>query len=714
MNNNKNKSLKIQTLCLVATFAFFAGECFCREVLGGTGGETRLPKKYDLGYKEDKNIIKNAQKRISGIENTVTSSLSQKNSYIGAHKSEINRNKNLIELVKNLTDSKKRYNELVDKLSKPNINGTEKQRLSVNLSEVANELAERENHLKQNVPNYKPDSPKVSNLDKFSVWFNQFLTKKIIGAGDRYLLKKMKEEELLNNNTNETEQPLKNPSEENPKSDDSNIKWLKETFSYYLNREKSYFSTNKNTDDNGDKQLENSSKKDDSKLNGDKTRQSENLLKNNNQTSSNITNDELDPTVVLNAGKPYWLDPENIPNVNAGETEQSKNSSTEDDSKEDGNGNNQQSKGSSTGDNSESDNGKDKQSGGLSTENSMIADNTSAEEKANLESLKEDNIKKVFTPEEIFSDVVSMISTPTTNIISERLSLDNSVIAAGSNSNLVASADNNSINLGDSNDSYEVWSKMHYNYSSNSNRSIHIFGLTIGGECGFKNNKYKIGLAYTFNNGNGSKYISNSISLYSSINDINIKDFRNNFANVILTYGRLNTNIVKNENKLVAIKHGYGTDLISLNTIFGHNIVLPNSNGIVTPTIGIRYDYINRNTYTNNALKHGELSMNIITPTAGVSYINKVLNDNLTIKVGVNLGYGFNLNNKTNIILKTTNNSHSETIGYTSTNALTGNFNFGLAYKVKKNIELSFDSNISYGINETFNAGFSFGGRYQF
>lgn len=349
-----------------------------------------------------------------------------------------------------------------------------------------------------------------------------------------------------------------------------------------------------------------------------------------------------------------------------------------------------------------------------SEENSIIADNTSAEEKANLESLKEDNISKVFTPEEILSDVVSMISTPVTNVISERLSSDNSVIAADSNNNLVASTDNNSINLGNDNDSYEAWSKMHYNYSSNSSRSIHIFGLTLGGERGFKNNKYKIGLAYTFNSGNGSKYISNSISIYSSINDINIRDFRNNFANVILTYGRLNTNMVKNENKLVAIKRGYSTDLISLNTIFGHNIVLPNSNGIVTPTIGIRYDYINRNTYTNNALKHGELSMNVITPTVGVSYTNKVLNDNLTIKVGVNLGYGFNLNKKTEIVLKTTNNSHSETISYISTNALIGNFNFGLAYKVKKNIELSFDSNISYGINETFNAGFNFGGRYQF
>lgn len=44
MNNNKNKSLKIQTLCFVTTFAFFAGECFCGEVFGGVGSEAKMYK----------------------------------------------------------------------------------------------------------------------------------------------------------------------------------------------------------------------------------------------------------------------------------------------------------------------------------------------------------------------------------------------------------------------------------------------------------------------------------------------------------------------------------------------------------------------------------------------------------------------------------------------------------------------------------------------
>ncbi len=761
MNNNKNKSLKIQTLCLVTTFAFFAGECFCGEVFGGVGSEAGLPKKYDLGYKEDKNIIKNAQKRIYDIENAITGDPFQRSEYIRVHRSEINKNKNLIELAKNLTDSKKRYNELMNKLSKPSINNTEKQRLLDNLSGVVNELAERVNYLIQKVPNYKPDSPKVSNFDKFSAWLNQFFTKKSIGAGNSYLLKKMKEgqapdndeskrsENTSKNDYNKTstwedkneldkfeeavyeyQENLANSTKEkqnennNSKNDyNETSTWEDEPEINRLDREIEIISeanqsgenssaenNSESDDDKNNQQSKGSSTNNDSKSGNGEDKQSEDdSSKGNNSESSNSEDKQSEDDSESDDNGNNQQSGEDSSTEDNSKSDNGEDKQSEDDSTEDGNKNNQQSEDSSTGDNSGSSSSED-----LSEENSTIFNNVSTEEKASLKLPKEDNIKKVFTPEEVISDVISMISTPTTNIISERLSSDNSVIAAGSNTNLVASTDNRSINLGNNDDSYEVWSKIHYNYSSNSSRSIHIFGLTLGGEYSFKNNKYKIGLAYTFNSGNGSKYISNSISLYSSISDINIRNFRNNFANVILTYGRLNTNIVKNENKLVAIKHGYSTDLISLNTIFGHNIVLPNSNGTVTPTMGIRYDYINRNTYTNNALKHGELSMNIITPTAGVSYINKVLNDNLTIKVGVNLGYGFNLNNKTNIILKTTNNSHSETIGYTSTNALTSNFNFGLAYKVKKNIELSFDSNISYGINETFNTGFSFGGRYQF
>lgn len=253
---------------------------------------------------------------------------------------------------------------------------------------------------------------------------------------------------------------------------------------------------------------------------------------------------------------------------------------------------------------------------------------------------------------------------------------------------------------------------MHYNYSSNSNRSIHIFGLTLGGEYNFRNNKhYKIGLAYTLNSGNSNKYISNSISLYSSINDISIKGFKNNFANIIVTYGKLNTNGIKDG----TMKHEFSTNLVSLNTVFGHNIVLANSNGIIMPTVGIRYDYINRNAYTNNDdISYGKFSANIITPAIGISYINKILNNNLIVNVGLNLGYGFNLNKETNIVVKTISNNHSETIGYINTNTLTSNFNLSLSYKVKKNIELSAGSNISYDINKTFNTGFSLGGKYQF
>ena len=67
------------------------------------------------------------------------------------------------------------------------------------------------------------------------------------------------------------------------------------------------------------------------------------------------------------------------------------------------------------------------------------------------------------------------------------------------------------------------------------------------------NYNYKLGLVYTFgyginiNNYNDNHYyLSNSFSTYFGMNNISIKNFKNNFVNVILTYGRLNNN---NSNK---------------------------------------------------------------------------------------------------------------------------------------------------------------------
>ncbi len=321
------------------------------------------------------------------------------------------------------------------------------------------------------------------------------------------------------------------------------------------------------------------------------------------------------------------------------------------------------------------------------------------------------------TPKETTYQASSMVLAPIITTVTDRLSTASLIVTSDTNENLIASADNSIVNLGKTNDSnFEIWSKVHYNYNRNSNgKSIHVPGITLGGEYNFKDNKYKVGLAYTFSSGNGYDYIANSISLYSGINNIDIKNFKNNFANIVLTYGRLNAEEVKDTNKLIAIKHKYNTDVVSLNTTFGHNIVLSDNNGIVTPILGLRYDYINRNAYTNNVgFNYREISMNIVTPMVGISYVKNMLNDTLNIRVGTSLGYGFNLNKNIDMLVKVGNGNNSRIISFINNNTLNSNTNFGLTYKVRKDIELSLDSNISFDMNKNFSTGFSLGGRYKF
>ena len=145
------------------------------------------------------------------------------------------------------------------------------------------------------------------------------------------------------------------------------------------------------------------------------------------------------------------------------------------------------------------------------------------------------------------------------------------------------------------------------------------------------------------------------------MNNISIKNFKNNFVNVILTYGRLNNNSNKHYNynmNVVSLlnnnnsnkNYNYNMNVVSLDTIFGHNIILDNNN-ILTPVLGLRYNYINRDYYKdNNNISFDKVYLNTLTPILGISYtknnlLNNHNNNNLSLKVGTNFEYDINLNN---------------------------------------------------------------------
>lgn len=261
------------------------------------------------------------------------------------------------------------------------------------------------------------------------------------------------------------------------------------------------------------------------------------------------------------------------------------------------------------------------------------------------------------------------------------------------NNNLIASADGETFAFksNDNSDSFVPWFKINYDYYKNSDLgSIHMPNVTLGGEYDF-DNKYKLGLAYTF--GYSSSYINNDISAYANISNISIGDsFKDNFITIVFTYGHSNDR--DNDNK-------HNVNLISFDTILGHEIKLFSSNDVLIPMIGIGYNYINRNDISYN--------VNVITPLLGIAYGKDLLNDNLNIRVSLNLEYDFNFGG---------NNKNST---FVSNKIITDNKdNFGvntsidLTYKVKKNIDLTFDTNFSFDTNKTLNFGCGLGGRFRF
>ena len=339
-----------------------------------------------------------------------------------------------------------------------------------------------------------------------------------------------------------------------------------------------------------------------------------------------------------------------------------------------------------------------------------------------------DSVKNDSDNNDNLSSVSSIIVlSPVVNTINERLYLFNN-INIGNNSNLISSSgDNSDIKLSNNNNnnySFELWSKVHYNYGKvigNKDLSIHVPGFSLGFEYNINNShnyNYKLGLVYTFgyginiNNYNDNHYyLSNSFSAYFGMNNISIKNFKNNFVNVILTYGRLNNN---NSNK----NYNYNINVVSLDTIFGHNIILDNNNNILTPVLGLRYNYINRDYYKdNNNISFDKVSLNILTPILGISYtknnlLNNHSNNNLSLKIGTSFEYDINLNNS--IDTKIGLNNKYKTISYITKNAFKFNLNFDLNYKIKNNIELSFDTNTSINTKGLFNLGFGIGGKYKF
>ena len=321
-----------------------------------------------------------------------------------------------------------------------------------------------------------------------------------------------------------------------------------------------------------------------------------------------------------------------------------------------------------------------------------------------------------------------VLLSPVGNNINERLYLFNNSNIIINNNNLISSSgDNSTIKLSNNNNnnySFELWSKVHYNYGKvigNKDLSIHVPGFSLGFEYNINNShnyNYKLGLVYTFgygininNHNDNHYYLSNSFSTYFGMNNISIKNFKNNFVNVILTYGRLNNN---NSNK----NYNYNMNVVSLDTIFGHNIILDNNNNnILTPVLGLRYNYINRDyCKDNNNISFDKVSLNILTPILGISYTKNNLlnnhNNNLSLKIGTNFEYDINLNNS--IDTKIGLNNKYKTISYITKNAFKFNLNFDLNYKIKNNIELSFDTNTSINTKGLFNLGFGIGGKYKF
>ena len=313
----------------------------------------------------------------------------------------------------------------------------------------------------------------------------------------------------------------------------------------------------------------------------------------------------------------------------------------------------------------------------------------------------------------------NMLDPIKNNILNDRLSY----ISHNNDNMLLLASNNNDDNYKDtirkksSNNTYELWSKISYNYGhdfNNSSNNIHTMGITLGMDYDINNDKYKIGFAYMFNIGNGiddknKKIIkSNSISLYGKINNIiNNKDF----INMILTYGRLNINKDKNNSSLKVIIDRYDLNSLYLVTIFGYNI-----NDNITSKISLNYNYISRNNYQNSlGFNIYDLHINVISPSIGMDYMTYINKDNsLSLKTSITLEYNFVISNKDNLNIAYTGINNGTLIYKNdNNNYLNTKVSLGINYNPKSNISLSTNTYTSYNTNNYMNVGVSIEGRWR-
>lgn len=322
------------------------------------------------------------------------------------------------------------------------------------------------------------------------------------------------------------------------------------------------------------------------------------------------------------------------------------------------------------------------------------------------------------------NSIRAIILNPVMSVINSRL--NSSINVVDSSEILLAYVDEsdklykNIIKNSGSSTDFEIYTKINYNYSNDfTYKSIHTIGLTLGTEYNFLNNKYKIGLAYTFNLGNLGEYFGHTISLYSKVNDITISSgFRNNFVDIVLNYGWFNTEVNKTNNyiKSLNINYKYNTGLISLATTFGHCFILPNNFGILIPKVLFGYNHIYRSSYRSNLNANiGGLHINIISPGLGLDYeVFLDIKNRLAIIAGINFKNDINLNGEINVDYNIFDSNHI----FSYSNKYINNFNtelsLALKYNVGMNIELSTNSYISYSTNNYLNVGIGLEGRWGF
>ena len=342
---------------------------------------------------------------------------------------------------------------------------------------------------------------------------------------------------------------------------------------------------------------------------------------------------------------------------------------------------------------------------------------------------------------EITYQVNNNILNNVLNVINERLLSYSSLIVSDNNNNnmllLLASNNNNDNNYKDiirlkerRNNTYELWSKISYNYghdfnNSNNNNNIHTIGITLGMDYNINNDKYKLGLSYSFNMSNGKEIISNIISSYGKINNIN----NNYFLNFIINYGRMNVDISKNNSKHMNVNHTYIMNVISFNTTFGKEIKInnnnnnnDNNNNIIIPKMSLGYNHISRNNYEikNIDIKvNDNLNINVISPSIGMDYITYINKDNsLSLKTSINFKYDIvilNNNDKNNDKINITYDNNNKTLNYKDVynNSFNTELSFGIKYEPNNKLSISLDTYGSYDTNNYMNVGVSIEGRWR-